>query len=80
MATRTDDTHEDIGTLKTDVAVLKNDVNYIKNDLKKVVDFVDDNKGGITTASILNSQLVTVVIGLIIMAGIAYAVTKGGSL
>lgn len=76
MATREE--NKDIGELKTDVAVLKNDVGYIKTDLKKVVDFVDQNKGGITTASLLNNRIVSVVIFAIIAVGI-YFIGKGGA-
>lgn len=74
MATQRE--NQDIGDLKTDVAVLKNDVAYIKSDLKKVVDFVDNNKSGITTASILNNKIVTIVIGGIVLIGI-YLVGRG---
>lgn len=66
-----------IGTLTTDVAVLKNDVSYIKTDLKKVVDFVDNNKNGIRTASLLDNKIVTVFIGAIVAAG-AIFIAKGG--
>jgi len=76
VATREE--NKDIGQLKTDVAVIQTDLGYIKSDLKKVVDFVDENKGGITTASILNNKIVTVVIFAIIAVGI-YFIGKGGA-
>ena len=46
--------------------------------LKKVTDFVDENKGGITTASLLNSKIITVVITAIVAGAIILAATKGG--
>lgn len=47
--------------------------------LDKVIDFVDENKAGIRTASILDNKIVTAVIGAVILAGI-YVLVKGGSL
>lgn len=45
--------------------------------LEKVVSFVDENKSGIRTASILDNKIVTVVIGGIVALGV-YLIGKGG--
>ena len=82
MATRRE--LEDISELKDNYNTLdkrtdlmKQDIGYIKRDLRKVVDFVDANKGGISTASLLNNRIVTIVIGGIIAAGV-YFIGKAG--
>lgn len=69
---------QDIGQLKTDVAVLKNDMKYVKSDLKKVVDFLDSNKPGIRTASLLDNKIVTIFISAIIVAGVYFLGKAGG--
>lgn len=71
------DLQNDVGTLKTDVAVMKNDLGYIKDTSKRMDDFIESNKGGITTASILNNKIVTITLGGIVAAGIYFA-AKGG--
>lgn len=45
--------------------------------LDKVVQFVDENKSGIRTASLLDNKIVTAFIGAIIAAG-ALMLAKGG--
>ena len=45
--------------------------------LNKLVDFVDENKSGIVTASALNNKIVTLVLGAMVMAGV-YIAAKGG--
>lgn len=45
--------------------------------LKKVDTFIDENKSGIRTASILDNKIVTIVIGGIVVAGV-YFLGKGG--
>lgn len=45
--------------------------------LEKMDKFIDDNKSGIRTASLLDNKIVTVVLGGIVAAGI-YFVGKGG--
>lgn len=71
---------QDIANLKTDVAVMKNDIGYIKQSAEKMEKFIEDNKSGIKTASLLNNQILTVVIAAIIGAGIVYLISKGASL
>ncbi len=68
----------DVGGLKTDVAVMKNDLSYIKATSSKMETFLDENKSGIRTASLLDSKIVTVVIGGIILAGLIL-LAKGGN-
>lgn len=46
--------------------------------LDKVVDFVDENKSGIRTASLLDNKIVTVFIGAIILAGVYFLGKSGG--
>ena len=41
--------------------------------LNKVVDYVDENKGGINTATLLNSKIITVVLALIVGAALFFA-------
>ena len=67
----------DVGSLKTDVAVMKNDISYIKASAEKMDKFIEENKPGIKTASLLNNQILTVVIAAIIGAGIIYLISKG---
>lgn len=64
-------------TLNTDVAVMKNDISYIKATSAKIETFLDENKPGIKTASILNNQILTLVIAAIIGAGMLYLASKG---
>lgn len=45
--------------------------------LEKVVNFVDENKSGIRTASILDNKIVTVFITGVVAIGI-YLIGKGG--
>lgn len=45
--------------------------------LEKMDKFIDENKSGIRTASLLDNKIVTVVIGGIVAVGI-YFVVKGG--
>ena len=45
--------------------------------LDKVVNFVDDNKGGITTSTLLNNKVITVVLGAMVAAAVYFA-GKGG--
>lgn len=68
---------EDISQLKTDVSVIQTDMQYVKRDLAKVVDFVDNNKGGITLATLLNSRIISVVLGGIVIAGLWFASKVG---
>lgn len=67
----------DVGRLKTDVAVMKNDIGYIKKTSAKMESFLDENKPGIKTASLLNNQILTIVIGGIIFAGLFYLAQQG---
>lgn len=46
--------------------------------LTKVDKFVDDNKSGIRTASLLDNKIVTVVIGGIVLAGLILLAKGGG--
>lgn len=48
--------------------------------IKKMDTFLDENRSGIRTASILDNKIVTGVIGAIIAAGIALLAAKGGLL
>lgn len=45
--------------------------------LDKVVDFVEENKSGITTASLLNSKIISLVLGGILAAAVFF-ISKGG--
>lgn len=67
----------DVATLNTDVAVIKTDIGYIKTAAEKIDKFIEENKPGIKTASILNNQILTLVIAAIIGAGIVYLASKG---
>ncbi|WP_241473758.1 hypothetical protein [Mycolicibacterium neoaurum] len=46
--------------------------------LDKVVDYVDENRPGIRTATFLDSKITTAVIGGIVVAGIVVAARIGG--
>lgn len=83
MATRgenqkIEELQKDVGGLKTDVAVIKNDMGYIKSSAEKMDKFIEDNKGGITFSSVLNSKVVTVFIAGIVAAGVFFASRIGG--
>lgn len=48
--------------------------------LNDVADFIENNKSGITLATLLNSRIISVVLGGIVAAGIFIAAKAGGSL
>ena len=61
------------------MAVVKTDISYIKQSADKMDKFIDDNRRGITFASLFDNKIATLVIGAMIMAGV-YTITKGGGL
>lgn len=68
-------------TLGERMAVVETQMNEIVvPTIQKMDKFLDDNKSGIRTASILDNKIVTGVIGAIIAAGIALLAAKGGLL
>lgn len=85
MATRQENTdirelQKEVGVLTTNVAVIQTDIGYIKASATKMDNFIEDNKPGIKTASILNNSILTYVITAIIVAGVVYAATNGSTL
>lgn len=67
-------------TLGERMAVVETQMNEIVvPTIQKMDKFLDDNKSGIRTASILDNKIVTVVIGAIVAVGI-YWLGQGGSL
>lgn len=66
-------------TLGERMAVVETQMNEIVvPTIQKMDKFLDDNKSGIRTASILDNKIVTVVIGAIVAAGLIL-LAKGGS-
>lgn len=68
----------DVNGLKTDVAVMKTDLGYIKGTADKMESFIDANRSGIKTASLLDNKITTGVLGAIIAAGLII-LAKGGN-
>lgn len=67
-------------TLGERMAVVETQMNEIVvPTIQKMDKFLDENKSGIRTASILDNKIVTVVIGAIVAVGI-YWLGQGGSL
>lgn len=67
-------------TLGERMAVVETQMNEIVvPTIQKMDKFLDDNKSGIRTASMLDNKIVTVVIGAIVAVGI-YWLGHGGSL
>lgn len=68
-------------TLGERMAVVETQMNdIVVPTIQKMDKFLDDNKSGIRTASILDNKIVTGAIGAIIAAGIALLAAKGGLL
>lgn len=74
----------DVNALKTNVAyieknqaVMQLDISYIKKSAEKMEDFVDANRSGIRTASLLDNKIITVFLVGLVGAGL-YVVGKVG--
>lgn len=69
---------EDFNSMDKRLAVVETDVVYIKKTVDKLDKFVDDNRAGITTATALNSKIIAVILGGVVLAAVYVISERGG--